>query len=284
MQKMMTEEMLQRWIAQYGSRLTSGTLPTTGSEEKSSTPENATEQNGPTSLQRTEKTHDKKPCPKCNGNGWVVLDRPPGHPEFGKAIPCECMADEIALRRAAKLERQDGLNEAQRTFSLNDAKKSISQRTAASALKEMVDARKGQVVLYGDYGLGKSFTMIAAVNYAKENGVPAHYTTLSDLLNYLRDAFNPESTDNLDSRWDLLVGVPVLAIDEIDKTKSTAWAMERFTALVDKRWANMHGQLTIYGMNADLKSLDAAGLGHITDRLEDTRGTIVNFTGKSMRR
>lgn len=183
----------------------------------------------------------------------------------------------------ARLERQDGLNDEQRGFSLDLATRTLEQRQAADSLRAMVDAKRGQAVFYGGYGLGKSYTMIAAVNYAKALGVPAHYTTLRDLLAYLRRAFNPDATESMDSRWDLLVTVPVLAIDEIDKANSTAWAMEQFTALVDKRWGNMHDQLTIYGMNADLTALDRAGLGHIADRLEDRRGKVVRFTGQSMR-
>ena len=51
-------------------------------------------------------------CPHCSGVGWVVLDVPKSDARWGKAVPCKCKRDEIAARRARKLQAVDGLREA----------------------------------------------------------------------------------------------------------------------------------------------------------------------------
>ncbi len=41
----------------------------------------------------------KPDCPYCEGLGYVVLDVPPEHPSFGRAVPCTCRAADREMAR-----------------------------------------------------------------------------------------------------------------------------------------------------------------------------------------
>jgi len=45
----------------------------------------------------------KPPCELCGGLGFVTLEVPVGHPQFGRAVPCECKQEELEARRIASL-------------------------------------------------------------------------------------------------------------------------------------------------------------------------------------
>src|SRR5512141_1602776 len=49
-------------------------------------------------------------CPRCGGLGFVRRDVPVGHPDFGRAIPCECKAVEVAERTRDDLRRAGNLD------------------------------------------------------------------------------------------------------------------------------------------------------------------------------
>jgi len=122
--------------------------------------------------------------------------------------------------------------------------------------------------------------MIAAVNAAKADGVAAHYTTMRNLLTYLRQSFSPTNqSETFDERWHLLTTVPVLAIDELDKANTTPWALEQFSALVDVRWRKMHEVITLFALNAELDVLP----GDVVDRVSDRRSYMVELNGASRR-
>ena len=137
------------------------------------------------------------------------------------------------------------------------------------------------VTLSGPTGTGKSTLLICAVNTAREANIPSVYVTVSDLLDYLRAAYNPERRDlSFDGRWDLLVSAEVLAPDELDEFNSTPWAAERFLRLIDERWCNMQTLLTMLATNSGLSRLPPK----VASRLGDGRASVWTLGGEDMRR
>ncbi len=136
------------------------------------------------------------------------------------------------------------------------------------------------ITLTGAPGVGKTYLLISAVNEARARGVPAIYTPLVDLLDYLRAAFAPDVELSFDRRWDLLVRADVLAIDEIDEFNSTPWAMERFLRLVDLRWRAMGSTLTLFATNSPLESLP----DKVESRLNDYRARVFVIGGVDRRK
>lgn len=261
----------------------SGTISTKQAKKLSPTPRQKSAQ-GTSLWQRkaAAASPDAQPdvCEHCRGNGWVVLDRPLGHPEFGKAKPCVCKEAAIAAARAAKLDAIDGLTYEERAYRFGEERNS-QQKRAAAVLMAAVDDGYGMVTLRGGYGTGKTFMLIAAVNRAKAAGMAAHYTTMHGLLAYLKKAFDPKSAgdDTLSKRWDLLTSAPILAIDEVDKFNATPWATEQFMELIDIRWRNLRTAVTAIAMNGSMSQLP----GNVEDRLRDGRAHIITLTGGSMR-
>ena len=48
-------------------------------------------------------------CPRCGGAGFVRKAVRLGHPDFGKAFACDCIADEREDQRLARLQRYSNL-------------------------------------------------------------------------------------------------------------------------------------------------------------------------------
>jgi DNA replication protein DnaC len=208
-----------------------------------------------------------------------LADVPVGHPDFGKAIRCTCQANAQAERRRSYLLRIDGLTDQERALRFGVLERR-NNGPAIDVVTAHLMARRGMVTLTGKPGLGKSALLICAVNAAREAGVPAVYTTVTDLLDYLKAAYNPHREGlDFDDRWDLLVRADVLALDELDEFNSTPWAMERFLRLIDERWRRMESCLTLLATNSRVNSLP----DKVASRLRDGRAVVLEMAGPDMR-
>lgn len=193
-------------------------------------------------------------------------------------IRCSCKAEEDRARRLDLLLKFDGLTtaERQRRFDQLD---NIYSDDLIHKMENLVAGGRGMVTLFGEPGVGKSTLLICAVNYGRETGKLAIYTTMPDLLSYLRSTFGPDSEDTFDKYWDALIRADILAIDELDEFSDSKWSMERFLRLVDERWRRMDEVLTLYATNARPNAL----VGKVRSRLQDARAQIIEVTGKDMR-
>ena len=59
------------------------------------------------------------PCPICGGAGYIVLDLPIGHPDFGKASPCRCRSQQRSEKRVQSLQHL-GSSESLRRFTFEN--------------------------------------------------------------------------------------------------------------------------------------------------------------------
>ena len=206
--------------------------------------------------------------------GWVYHDLPATHRDFGKAFRCECQFEYDAGRRRAYLLRIDGLTPRERVMRFGE----IDNRAAAQ-VQNAVALRRGLITLTGRPGTGKSSLLICAVNAAREANVPAVYTTVTDLLDYLRQAYDPKTELSFDARWELLIRCEVLALDELDEFNTTPWAMERFLRLIDERWRAMESCLTLCATNSRVNILP----DKVASRLRDGRAQVIELSGADMR-
>jgi len=188
------------------------------------------------------------------------------------------MADEDKRRRTVYLNRIDGLTDDERTRRFSNIDDHYEPGVLIN-IREATVASRGMITLVGDYGTGKSTLLICAVNEARELGRVAVYTTLTDLLAYLRRTFEPGAEDTFDQYWEALLSCDVLALDELDEPKSTDWALEKFQRLMDERWRRMEDQFTICAINSRINSLP----GKIQSRLRDGRAQIISIGGLDMR-
>lgn len=223
-------------------------------------------------------------CPICKDMHRLYAVDSHGEPivEAGgryKTVLCSCQTGVDHERRRRRLLEMDGLSAIERTLRFESLVTAANER-AIAAVQNAATRRRGLIALTGAPGTGKTTLLVAAVNAAREANVPAVYTTVTDLLDYLRRAYNPANGEiGFDARWDLLIRAEVLALDELDEFNATPWAMERFLRLIDERWRALDKCLTLVACNSALAALP----DKVASRLRDGRAQTFALAGRDMR-
>lgn len=138
--------------------------------------------------------------------------------------------------------------------------------------------KNGWLTLAGAKGLGKSYLLAAIVNEAVAQNRLAVYITMSELLEHLRRAYKPGAEVDFDGLWETIGRCDVLCVDEADKYSPTAWAEERVQMLVDDRYRDWHGLVTVFATN------DVADCpGYLKSRMLDGRFMFVQMQGADVR-
>ncbi len=210
-------------------------------------------------------------CPICKGRGFVVLDVPYGHPDFGKLIPCRCTEARIALNRSRELHNLSNLGGLDRmtfdTFlpdgvSLPESVRAALHRAFDISL-EYAKRPRGWLVLLGGYGAGKTHLAAAITNYNIELGRPAIFVVVPDLLDHLRAAFGPTSESGIDERLNAIRETPLLVLDDLGAHYSTPWAQEKLFQILNHRY---NGRIpTVITTNQRLEELDPRVASRLAD-------------------
>ena len=201
-------------------------------------------------------------CARCGGAGFVRRTVRLGHPDFGKAFPCECTQDEKDDERLDRLQRYSNLGPLARLTFENLIERGRSpnsshQESFASAVgtaRSFADAASGWIVLSGPSGCGKTHLAAAAANGCIERGHAALFMVVPDLLDHLRAAYQPSSEVAYNELFELVRNAPVLVLDDLGVQSSTGWADEKLFQLVNHRY---NAQLpTIFTTNLELAAFD----------------------------
>ena len=216
-------------------------------------------------------------CPRCGGVGYYRRDVPLGHPDFGRAIACDCQA---AIRQAARLEglrRASNLGHLSRfTFAsfvpegygLAPSQRENLRRAFETA-RAYAAKPEGWLLLMGRYGCGKTHLAAAIANHRLGLGEQALFVVVPDLLDHLRAAFNPSSTVSLDRRFEEVRNAPLLVLDDLGTQSTTPWAQEKLYQLLNHRY---NAKLpTVITTNLTLEEIDA----RLRARILDPRRVIV---------
>ena len=183
-------------------------------------------------------------CPICKGAGFVYVDVPLGHPDFGKTVPCRCTREELGKERQARLQRYSNLGSLTRlTFdnllpqgrSRNPTSQEQFSR-AYQAAKTFATEPKGWLILAGPSGCGKTHLAAAIANERLSHGYPVFFIATPDLLDHLRSAFSPTSEIPYDQFFDQVRNAPLLVLDDLGAQTSTPWAKEKLDQLLTYRF------------------------------------------------
>ncbi len=170
------------------------------------------------------------------------LERPPDHPRFGRAEPCECVLAEADDDRRQRLQRLSNLGTLTRfTFETLDplgrSGESQGFATASQAARQYADAPVGWLVLTGRSGSGKTHLAAAIANQRIAEGQPVLFVVAPDLLDHLRRSYEPQEGElGYDSLVEQLRNAPLLIIDDVDAAAPTEWAREKLFQLVNHRF------------------------------------------------
>lgn len=187
---------------------------------------------------------DAAVCPICGGQGFVVLDLPVGHPDFGRAQPCRCRQADIALRRQVELTKVSNLSQmADMSFEtfrpdgvgLNEEQRQNLRRAFDKA--RLFAARpEGWLLFTGTYGCGKTHLAVAIAHEVLRRGQSALFVVTPDLLDHLRAAFGPSSETSFDERFETVRQTPLLILDDFGSQSATPWAKEKLFQLLNYRY------------------------------------------------
>lgn len=209
---------------------------------------------GPTKTKK-HGTAQEKPSTSCCGNSGFLLMADDQAAALQAIVSARYGARALVICPHCAVGRArfvawSGLPDEARAIRLDGAalRTLPAQTEALGAIARLLAARRGWLALAGDYGVGKTTLIYAALNHLADVGVFGRYITAPALLDYLREGIHLESPG---SRLRGLMDAQALAVDELDKFQSTPWADEAIFKLFDARYRAHARQITLIGYNAD---------------------------------
>ncbi|MCK4451361.1 MAG: ATP-binding protein, partial [Anaerolineae bacterium] len=109
-------------------------------------------------------------------------------------------------------------------------------KRAFDIARSFAEEPRDWLVFTGTYGCGKTHLAAAIANYRMAQGHLAAFVVVPDLLDYLRDTFNPQSTVTFYQQFVEVRRVPLLILDDLGTESATPWAREKLYQLFDYRY------------------------------------------------
>jgi DNA replication protein DnaC len=195
-------------------------------------------------------------CQKCQGAGYLRSDVPWGHPLFGKPILCVCLRERQRVRRYQEmlaLCERAGFQREKRLETYQPQVKGVRQAYQAtqrlmSQLEHWADVKEKGIsptvasrpacwlVLVGPVGTGKTHLMMAVGNAALDADIPTLFAPVPDLLDYLRQTFDPRNHLSYEEFFERLKSIDLLLLDDLGTEASTPWANEKLFQLLNARY------------------------------------------------
>ncbi len=176
--------------------------------------------------------------------GFVVPDLPPEHPQYGRAVPCECQREKIEAQRLDKLREISQLNalDAQIFESFKPEGIGLTEdkrrnlKLAFDRCFDFAQEPKGWILLRGGFGCGKTHLAAAVANFRLARGRPVIFITVPDLLDFLRATFSPGSSVGFDERFQQIKSTSLLILDDFGTESGTPWAQEKLFQILNHRY------------------------------------------------
>lgn len=219
----------------------------------------------------TEEVDSSPHCQVCGDVGWVTLEVPFGHHDFGKALPCKCVRAEWEARVPNRLEEYSNLGPLVRlTFdrlekqgrSPDEDNRRLFQ-TAYEAAKRYADEPRGWLVLTGNSGSGKTYLAAAIANHCIGLRISTYFMVVPDLLDHLRATFGPKSEVTYDELFEQVRNVPLLILDDLGAQTSSSWATEKLFQVLNHRFNSRLP--TVITTNVPLDRLDESLQSRLTN-------------------
>jgi DNA replication protein DnaC len=208
-------------------------------------------------------------CPKCQGAGYLRIDVPFGHPNFGKPVACECKEAEKKEKRRQELlelsDLKDFRNKSFSNFKTQFPGVHASVQEAFQEASRFAQNLDGWLVLIGPNGCGKTHLAAAIANYNFSNGAVVLFTVVPDLLAHLRSTFGSNATEAYDQRFSKMREAELLILDDLGAHQSSPWASEKLFQLLNYRY-NAGFPTVITANRQALTTMDE----RIQSRLSDT--------------
>ena len=109
-------------------------------------------------------------------------------------------------------------------------------KRAFAIAKQYAENPADWLVFTGAYGCGKTHLSAAIANYRVNQGYPALFVVVPDLLDHLRATFSPQSPVSYDKRFEEVRTASLLILDDLGTQSATAWAQEKLFQLFNHRY------------------------------------------------
>lgn len=193
-------------------------------------------------------------CTICGDAGYLRLEVPFDHPRFGELVACECTRRELCARRTRRLIEHSNLGPLRgKTFDnfVVDSRtrpqknspemackgaRAFAQRRDSNEEDRQIRPRHEWLVLSGNHGTGKTHLAVAIANFRLEQGRPAVFIVVPDLLDRLRATFSPTSDITYDELFESARETELLILDDLGAQSSTPWAQEKLYQIINERY------------------------------------------------
>ena len=116
-----------------------------------------------------------------------------------------------------------------------NADQRASLEAALQAASSFADSPDGWLILTGDTGVGKTHLAVAIAARQIEQGRTVVFSFLPDLMDHLRDTFDPESPVRYDRVFEEVRTAPLLILDDFGKERRSEWAVEKLYQIIVHR-------------------------------------------------
>lgn len=131
--------------------------------------------------------------------------------------------------------------------------------------REFAERPAGWLVILGNYGSGKTHLAAAIANHLTDRGIRVIFTSVPDLMDWLRVSFGSDSSLSFQQRFQMVRDAPLLILDDLPASQGTPWVREKLFQLIEYRYS---GQLpTVFTTANQMEELDE----RIASRLYDRR-------------
>ena len=187
--------------------------------------------------------HVKADLAFARAEGLIVLETYRIADRSIARIPCACPAG------AAVVARWRSLPPDAEGVTLDSLAGIPEQDQAIAAVEEFIAQPTGWLTFVGQYGVGKTLLVYAALNHLAELGQYGCYLTAPDLVDQLRGLIR-EGGDP-DARLQRWIDAPLLAVDELDKFDQTEFAEKSIFRLFHARYQAWQTCGTLISYNLD---------------------------------
>lgn len=109
------------------------------------------------------------------------------------------------------------------------------------------------IVLYGDYGTGKTYSMAAMLLAARKKCLAGYLLNVTSFMRELRASYNGDALETENRVLGRYETTPILVIDDLDKFQATEWSTSILYSLLNNR--STEGRPTFITSNHDAAQL-----------------------------